>query len=81
MEQALTQNISRENLGMKTGLFSTLGNVLLFICKYLTGTLCGNVAVLAESFDNLMDSAWPEEKRTVSIRTDTAGQSMCLDSS
>ena len=56
MEQALTQNISRENLGMKTGLFSALGNVLLFICKYLTGTLCGNVAVLAESFDNLMDS-------------------------
>ena len=56
MEQTIPQTVSRESLGAKVGLFSTIGNVVLFVCKYLAGTLCGNVAVLAESFDNLMDS-------------------------
>lgn len=56
MEQTMPPMVSRESLGVKVGLFSTIGNVMLFVCKYLAGTLCGNVAVLAESFDNLMDS-------------------------
>ena len=50
MEQTIPQTVSRESLGAKVGLFSTIGNVVLFVCKYLAGTLCGNVAVLAESF-------------------------------
>lgn len=56
MEGTLQKPVSRESLGIKVGIFSACGNILLFICKYLAGILCGNMAVMAESFDNLMDS-------------------------
>ncbi|MCD8168242.1 MAG: cation diffusion facilitator family transporter [Clostridiales bacterium] len=54
MEQTLTQPMSRENLGARVGILSAAGNLLLFACKYTAGITCGNVAVLAEGYDNLM---------------------------
>lgn len=56
MEQTLTQPMSRENLGARVGILSAAGNLLLFACKYTAGITCGNVAVLAEGYDNLMDA-------------------------
>ncbi|MBT9776234.1 cation diffusion facilitator family transporter [Clostridium sp. MCC353] len=56
MEETLQKPVSRESMGIKVGFFSASGNLLLFICKYLAGALCGNMAVMAESLDNLMDS-------------------------
>lgn len=56
MEQTLTQPMSRENLGARVGILSAAGNLLLFVCKYTAGITCGNVAVLAEGYDNLMDA-------------------------
>lgn len=48
--------MSRENLGARVGILSAAGNLLLFACKYTAGITCGNVAVLAEGYDNLMDA-------------------------
>ena len=56
MEPTVTQPMSREHLGVRVGILSAAGNLLLFTCKYMAGITCGNVAVLAEGYDNLIDA-------------------------
>lgn len=56
MERTLPKFGFRKDIGIKVGAFSAIGNILLFACKYLASSLCGNAAILAEGFDNLMDS-------------------------
>lgn len=56
MEPTVTQPMSREHRGVRVGILSAAGNLLLFTCKYMAGITCGNVAVLAEGYDNLIDA-------------------------
>ena len=54
-------NIDDPDVRSKWGLLCTITtivfNIILFIAKYVTGMLSGSVAIMADSFNNLSDSA------------------------
>ena len=46
----------REAYGMLCGVIGILFNVLLFIGKFLAGTLSNSIAITADAFNNLSDA-------------------------
>ena len=50
-------NKSRVNYGRRAGIFGVIGNCVLFLIKFIMGTASNSIAVIADSFNNLMDCA------------------------
>ena len=50
-------NKTRVNYGRRAGIFGVIGNCVLFLIKFAMGTTSNSIAVIADSFNNLMDCA------------------------
>lgn len=50
-------NKTRINYGRRAGIYGVIGNCLLFLVKFIMGTASNSIAVIADSFNNLMDCA------------------------
>ena len=63
---------------MLCGVIGILFNVLLFIGKFLAGTLSNSIAITADAFNNLSDagSSLQGQNRIRSIHLDMEGLSM-----
>lgn len=48
---------TRINYGCRAGIVGAAGNFLLFLIKFIMGTASNSIAVIADSFNNLMDGA------------------------
>ena len=46
---------ARVNYGRRAGVFGVIGNCTLFILKFIMGTASNSIAIIADSFNNLMD--------------------------
>ena len=74
----------REAYGMLCGVIGILFNVLLFIGKFLAGTLSNSIAITADAFNNLSDAGssivtllgFKGQNRIRSIHLDMEGLSM-----
>lgn len=49
------KNASRINYGRRAGIFGVIGNCTLFFIKFTMGTASNSIAIIADSFNNLMD--------------------------
>jgi divalent metal cation (Fe/Co/Zn/Cd) transporter len=49
----------RENYGTVTSVVGIIINLLLFVGKFLVGTLFGSVAISADAINNLSDAGCP----------------------
>lgn len=47
--------MNRRTLGLKAGIAGALGNILLFVIKFIMGTMANSIAIIADSFNNLVD--------------------------
>ena len=55
-----SENVSdpdvREAYGTLSGIVGIALNAVLFIAKYIAGTLAGSIAIIADAFNNLSDA-------------------------
>lgn len=49
--------MDRKTLGRKAGIAGIIGNLLLFLIKIFAGTAANSIAVIADAFNNLLDSS------------------------
>lgn len=54
---AYTDSVVREKYGVLCGSFGIFLNVILFLLKFVFGSLSGSVAMVADAFNNLSDAA------------------------
>ncbi len=47
--------MSRERAGIKVGALGAAGNIVLFIIKFIMGGMANSIAIIADSFNNLVD--------------------------
>ncbi len=47
--------MNRERSGIKVGALGAAGNIILFIIKFIMGSMANSIAIIADSFNNLVD--------------------------
>ena len=47
--------MNRERSGIKVGALGAAGNIVLFIIKFIMGSMANSIAIIADSFNNLVD--------------------------
>lgn len=47
--------MNRERSGIKVGALGAAGNITLFVIKFMMGTMANSIAMIADSFNNLVD--------------------------
>lgn len=49
--------MNRERAGITVGILGAAGNIILFTIKFIMGTMANSIAIIADSFNNLVDCA------------------------
>lgn len=49
--------MNREKSGITVGILGAAGNIILFTIKFIMGTMANSIAIIADSFNNLVDCA------------------------